>query len=208
MMRFFRDLFGGMDEDQGTYLIAGLGNPGRQYKNTRHNVGFMLMDRLAGRLEVDFTRMELKALVTRTKYREKRLILAKPQTFMNSSGGAVGSLLRYYKVPLANLLVAYDEVDLDLGTLRLRPDGGAGGHKGMASIIKNLGTQEFSRLRLGIGRPPGRKAAADYVLRDFTQTEREIQSEVLDRAVDAVLAFVLEGVDAAMNRYNGSIEDL
>lgn len=207
MMRLFRKLFANMSEDQSTYLIAGLGNPGRQFKSNRHNMGFMLLDRLAERLEVSFSRMEMKALVTRTRYLDYRLVLAKPQTFMNKSGAAVGSLMRYYKIPLHNLLVVFDDVDLDAGTLRIRPKGGAGGQKGLSSVIQNLGTQDFSRLRLGIGRPPGRMEAADYVLQNFTQAEREMLDEVLDSAVEAVLTFVTQGVEAAMNQYNRRVAD-
>ena len=185
------------------FLIAGLGNPGRQYRNNRHNIGFLLVDRLAARLGVSFSRLESKALVTKGEYRDRRLILAKPQTFMNLSGLAVASLMRFYKVPLENLLVAYDDVDLPLGMLRLRPDGGSAGQKGMASIIERLGTQEVPRLRLGIGRPSGRMEAASYVLQDFSRSENEILPEILDRGVDAVLVFVTEGLEEAMNQYNG-----
>ena len=193
-----------MNADQSTYLIAGLGNPGRQYRHNRHNVGFMLVDRLAEKLGTSFSRMESKALVTRERYKDVRLILAKPQTFMNSSGQAVGSLVRYYKIPLTNLLVVIDDVDIEPGTLRIRPHGGAGGQKGLASVIKTLGTQDFPRLRLGIGRPPGRMDTADYVLQDFSSSEREMVSPVLDAGADAVLQFVTHGIDAAMNKFNGS----
>lgn len=205
MMQFFRRLFKDMTEDQNTYLIAGLGNPGRKYANNRHNIGFMLMDRLAERLQGNFSRVESKALVTRSKFGENRLILVKPQTFMNNSGRAVASLARYYKVPLENLLVAYDDLDLDLGTIRLRPKGGSGGHKGIASVIQELGTQNFSRLRLGIGRPPGRMEAADYVLGDFSSSEREIIAAVLELGVDAVLTFINQGIENAMNEYNRNL---
>ncbi len=187
------------------YLIAGLGNPGQEYRYTRHNVGFMLLDRLAARLQVKFARLESKALVTKADYQGRRLVLAKPQTFMNLSGQAVASLARYYKVPHPQLMIAYDDVDLPLGTLRIRPDGGSAGQKGMASIIERLGTQVFPRLRLGIGRPPGRMDAADYVLQDFSKGEEELLAATLDRAVDAVLVFVSEGLDAAMNQYNGGL---
>lgn len=184
------------------YLIVGLGNPGREYKETRHNAGFMLLDRLAQRLGEKFTRLESRALVTKATYQEQRLILAKPQTYMNESGKAVGALSRFYKVPLDNLLVIYDEVDLPLGTLRLRPGGGSAGQKGMRSIIDRLGSETFPRLRIGIGRPPGRMEAADYVLQKFSRSEAEIAAQMLDRAVDAVLVYVTAGLDKAMNMYN------
>ena len=195
------------DEPAAPFLIVGLGNPGRQYKENRHNIGFMLVDRLAARLGLAFSRLESRALVTKGEHQGKRLILAKPQTFMNLSGQAVAGLLRFYKVPLEHLLVAYDDVDLPLGTLRLRPAGGAGGQKGMLSVIERLGTQDFPRLRLGIDPPPGRMDAAAYVLQDFSRAQAEFLPEILDRAVDAVLVFVEEGLPAAMNRYNGPLEN-
>ena len=185
------------------FLIAGLGNPGREYRENRHNVGFMLVDRLAAHLHTSFGRVESKALIAKAEHQGSRLILVKPQTFMNLSGASVGALLRYYKVPLGNLLVAYDDVDLPFGVLRLRPDGGSAGQKGMMSIIERLGTAEFPRLRLGIDRPPGRMNAADYVLQDFSRQEAAELPQILDRAVDAALTFVASGLTTAMNQYNG-----
>jgi PTH1 family peptidyl-tRNA hydrolase len=193
-------------ETPNIYLIAGLGNPGREYRNNRHNVGFMLLDRLAGRLGETFGRLESKALVAKGTYQDRRLILAKPQTYMNESGKAVGGLVHYYKVPLDNLIVAYDDVDLPFGILRLRPGGGSAGQKGMRSIQERLGAEDFPRLRFGIGRPPGRMEAAAYVLQDFARLEAEVLPQVLDRAVDAILVFVCEGLEKAMNLYNGSVE--
>lgn len=188
---------------QAPYLITGLGNPGREYRETRHNIGFMLVDQLAQRLGVSFSRLESKALVTKGEYQGRRLVLVKPQTYMNLSGSAVGSLVRFYKVPLANLLVAYDDVDLPLGTIRLRAEGGSAGQKGMASIIERLGTQDFPRLRLGIGRPPGRMDAAAYVLQTFKKDEADRLAATLERAVEAALVFVTDGLETAMNQYNG-----
>ena len=184
------------------FIIAGLGNPGRQYRNNRHNIGFMLIDRLAARLEVKFSRLEAKALVTKANYQNRRLILAKPQTYMNLSGQSIATLVKFYHVPIENLLVAYDDVDLPFGSIRLRPGGGSAGQKGMASIIERLGTQEYPRLRLGIGRPQGCMEAADYVLQDFPTAEIAILPEILDRAVQAVLTCVWQGLEAAMNQYN------
>lgn len=184
------------------YLIVGFGNPGRQYRGNRHNVGFMLLDNLAKRLGVAFSRMESRALVTKTDFENNRLILAKPQTYMNLSGQAVSALVKFYKIPLDNLLTAYDDVDLPLGTIRLRPVGGSAGQKGMQSTIERLGTDSFPRIRLGVDRPPGRMQAADYVLQDFSNEETELVSHTLDRATDAVLMFITEGLDAAMNKFN------
>ncbi len=189
------------------HLIVGLGNPGAEHRHNRHNVGFMVLDRLAERLGVKFQRLEFKALTTKGVYQGRTVLLAKPQTYMNLSGQAVGSLVRYYKVPLTHLLVVYDDVDLPLGTLRLRPGGGSAGQKGMLSIIERLGTQQFPRLRFGIGRPPGRMDAAAYVLQDFSPAEGQIVQPALERAVEAVLTFVSAGLEAAMNRYNNSSDD-
>jgi len=184
------------------YLIVGLGNPGREYQSNRHNVGFMVLDKLARNLGVTFSRLESKALVTKSDDRGQRLILAKPQAYMNLSGQAVGSLVRYYKIPLDHLLVICDDIDLPYGTLRLRPGGGSAGQKGVLSIIENLGSQDIPRLRIGVDRPPGRMDAADYVLQDFNKEEGEFLPAVLDRAVEAVLVFTRQGIVTAMNQVN------
>ncbi|MCX6038283.1 MAG: aminoacyl-tRNA hydrolase [Chloroflexi bacterium] len=188
-----------------TYLIVGLGNPGREYRETRHNVGFMLLDRLTVKLNARFTRLQSKALVASANYQERKIILAKPQTFMNLSGQSVQGLMHFYKLPLENLLIAHDDLDLPVGTIRIRPDGGSAGQKGMTSILERFGTDEFPRLRLGIGRPPGQMQAPDYVLQDFSNADLTFISETLNRAVEAVLTWVTEGLDAAMNKYNGII---
>jgi PTH1 family peptidyl-tRNA hydrolase len=187
----------------GPFLIAGLGNPGRNFEHNRHNVGFMLVNCLATKLGERFSQVQSKALVAKANYLGERVILIKPQTYMNDSGKAVSSVVHFYKVPLENLLVAYDDVDLPLGMLRLRPMGGSAGQKGMQSIIERLGTDEFPRLRIGTGRPPGRKEAADYVLQDFPTDETDLVSDTLDRAVEAVLTFLQYGLERAMNSYNG-----
>jgi PTH1 family peptidyl-tRNA hydrolase len=163
----------------------------------------MALDRLAAQFGASFNRLEAKSLVTKAIYQERRLILAKPQAFMNLSGTAVGSLVRFYKVPLENLMVIYDDVDLPFGVIRIRAAGGSAGQKGMASIIERLGSENFPRLRVGIGRPPGRMEAADYVLEDFSKDEAEILPTILDRAVEAICLYIQNGLDAAMNQYNG-----
>ncbi len=188
------------------YLIAGFGNPGREYMDTRHNIGFMAIDRICQKLDVFLGKLQANALTAQYKDEHHRIILAKPQTFMNLSGQAVNGLLRFYKIPVENLLVIHDDLDLPLGTLRIRPSGGSGGQKGLGSTIDRLGTQDFARLRLGIGRPPGRMDAADYVLQTFHANDRQMLDSVLDSAAEAALIFVREGLDAAMNRYNGSVE--
>lgn len=188
---------------EGPFLIAGLGNPGRKFERNRHNVGFMLLNRLSSRLGETFGTVESKALVAKSSYLGERVILVKPQTYMNNSGVAVSSLVHFYKVRMDNLLVAYDDVDLPLGTLRLRTSGSSAGQKGMQSIIERLGTEEFPRLRIGTGRPPGRMEAADYVLQDFPNDETELLTDTLNRAVEAVLTYLQYGSDRAMNTYNG-----
>jgi PTH1 family peptidyl-tRNA hydrolase len=185
------------------YLIVGLGNPGREYRETRHNVGFMLLDRLTVKLNARFTRLQSRALVASVNYQERKIILAKPQTFMNLSGQSVQGLIHFYKLPLENLLIAHDDVDLPVGTIRIRPDGGSAGQKGMTSILERLGTDEFARIRLGIGRPPGQMQTPDYVLQDFSIADLKVISETLNRAAEAALTWVTDGLDAAMNKFNG-----
>ncbi len=194
-----------MENQNLPYLVVGLGNPGREYRDTRHNIGFMVIDQLCKEMGVSMTRVQSKALVAVGKLEGQKVILAKPQTFMNLSGQAVGGLMRFYKMPLDQVMVAHDDLDLPLGTLRLRPGGGSAGQKGMESIIQQLGTQNFARLRMGIGRPPGQMEPAAYVLQHFTRAEQDVVGLVLDRAVAAVRTFVREGLDAAMNQYNGSL---
>ena len=189
-----------------SFLLIGLGNPGREYKDNRHNVGFMLVDRIAVRLDARGMKVQAKAIVTTAVFEERKLILAKPQTYMNLSGKSVQGLLHFYKLPLENLLIAHDDLDIPFGTIRIRPGGGPGGQKGMASTIDYLGTKDFPRLRIGIGRPPGRMEPSAYVLQDFARDETKILSEIIDRAADAALEFVRNGLDKAMNKYNGSVE--
>lgn len=191
---------------ESSYLLIGLGNPGREYQHNRHNFGFMLIDRLAVRLGARGLKVQSKAIVTTTTYEDRRLILAKPQTYMNLSGQSAQGLLNFYKLPMENMLIAHDDLDIPFGTIRMRPGGGPGGQRGVASTIERLGTKDFARLRLGIGRPPGRMDPSAYVLQDFSRDETKLLSELLDRAADATLEFVLNGLDKAMNKYNGSIE--
>lgn len=187
------------------FLLVGLGNPGRQYRETRHNVGFMVVDQIAKELNIKLGRVQSKAIMGTGEHAGNKIILAKPQTFMNLSGQAVAGLMRFYKIPISNLLVAHDDLDLPLGTLRMRPGGGSAGQKGLGSTIERLGTQEFPRLRVGIGRPPGQMDAAEYVLREIPSGDQEILRAVLERAAEAALVFIEYGLDEAMNRYNGSL---
>jgi PTH1 family peptidyl-tRNA hydrolase len=189
------------------YLIVGLGNPGKEYENTRHNVGFRVMEELARRYGMTFGKTERKAQVASGTIKDKRVILAKPQTFMNLSGEAVRSLVDFYKVELPNILVVADDLDIPLGTVRLRQSGGAGGQNGTKSVIQHLGTQDFNRLRFGIGRPPGKMQSRDYVLGAFKGDDAILTSQVIDRAADAVETWLTEGIDLAMTRHNGNIDE-
>lgn len=190
-----------------TFLLIGLGNPGREYRDNRHNFGFMLIDRLAVRLNARGMKMQSKAIVMDARHEEKKLILAKPQTYMNLSGQSVQGLVHFYKLPLANVMILSDDLDLPFGTIRIRASGGPGGQRGLGSILEKLGTKEVPRLRLGIGRPPGRMDPAAYVLQDFSREELKSLSEILDRGADAVLAFVDHGLNKAMNDFNGDVRD-
>lgn len=188
------------------FLIVGLGNPGPDYRQNRHNVGFMVVDALSLALDIPIQRVEQRALLGKGLLNGERLILAKPQTYMNNSGTSVAPLVRFYKVPHAQVLVVHDDLDLPFGSMRLRPFGGTGGQKGMESIVERLGTREFPRLRVGISRPPGRMDPADYVLHNFDPPQQDQLPEVLGKAVNAIRMFVLEGIEAAMNTYNGSMD--
>ncbi len=187
------------------YLIAGFGNPGREYRNTRHNVGFRLIDSVVSEFNTKLTKVQFKAMTGTIELDDARIILAKPQTFMNLSGQAVAALMRFYKIPLDKVLVAHDDIDLPLGTIRIRPGGGSGGQKGLASTIEKLGTQDFPRMRIGIGRPSGSQEAAGYVLQEFSNSDEKVLQNVLPQAVEAIKVFVADGLEAAMTRYNGNI---
>jgi PTH1 family peptidyl-tRNA hydrolase len=188
----------------GTSLIVGLGNPGRIYRRNRHNVGFMTLDLLAAARGLEFSRRQAKASIADGRFKRHKLLLAKPQTFMNLAGESVGRLVRFYRVALPDLLVVCDDLDLPQGSLRLRPSGGSAGHKGLRSIFEHLDSQDFPRLRIGIGRPPGRMDPADYVLQDLVGEERMLMDIALARAVECIQAFLTQGIQTAMTSYNGS----
>lgn len=193
----------------GVALIVGLGNPGREYANTRHNIGFRCVDALANRHNLIFDdKKRAKAKVASGQIGTQRVVLAKPQTYMNLSGSAVQSLLSFYRIPPARLIVIYDDLDLPVGTLRIRPKGGSGGHRGMADIIQRLGTQDFPRIRVGIGRPDPHIDPAAYVLRPFRDEEEPLIQEAVARVISAVETWLTDGIDRAMNRYNGSAQDV
>ncbi len=188
------------------YLIVGLGNPGPKYAANRHNVGFRCIGRLAAAHSLSLSKRQKRAKVALGTIYGQPVVLARPRTFMNESGRAVVSLARFYQVPLDRLLIVYDDLDLPLGAIRMRPAGGSGGHKGMRSIIERLGSQDFPRLRIGIDRPPGRMDPAAYVLRDFAAKEKPLLENVLERTVAAIETWLCEGVEAAMSQYNGPVD--
>ena len=190
------------------YLIVGLGNPGKEYEDTRHNVGFRVVDELARRFGLSFGKTERKAQVASGTIKDKRVILAKPQTYMNLSGEAVRSLVDFYKVEVANILVIADDLDIPLGTVRLRQSGSAGGQNGIKSVIQHLGTQDVNRLRFGIGRPPGKMQARDYVLGMFKGDDAILASQVIDKAANAAETWMVDGIELAMTRHNGNIDEV
>jgi PTH1 family peptidyl-tRNA hydrolase len=206
MPRLF-SLFGKATKKKSTgpveWLIVGLGNPGKKYLDTRHNAGWHLLDTIVHyHSNFRFDEKRSKGLIARGELAGVKVALVKPQTFMNLSGEAVAPIARFYKVPPERILVAFDDIDLAVATLRLRPKGGAGGHKGMRSIIQQLGTDGFPRLRLGIGRPPGRMPAEAYVLQKFKPDEWEAMVVTYERAAEAVKTIITNGIDRAMNRFN------
>ncbi|MFD3521501.1 aminoacyl-tRNA hydrolase [Streptomyces sp. NPDC058653] len=189
------------------WLIVGLGNPGPGYAANRHNVGFMVADLLAGRMGGSFKRAQkaqaqvLEGRVGPMGPGSRRVVLAKPLSFMNLSGGPVAGLRDFYKVPTANIVAVHDELDIDYGTLRLKLGGGDNGHNGLKSMTKAMGP-EYHRVRFGIGRPPGRMQVADFVLKDFSSVERKELDYLVDRAADAVESLVTEGLERAQSSYN------
>jgi PTH1 family peptidyl-tRNA hydrolase len=184
------------------WLVVGLGNPGKKYQQTRHNAGWHLLDEIAARHNFQFDQTRSKGMIARGELAGVNVALVKPQTYMNLSGEAVGPIARFYKIPPEKILVAFDDVDLPLATLRLRPKGGAGGHKGMRSIIQHLGINDFPRIRLGIDRPAGRMPVEAYVLQKFSADEWQAMTVTYNRAVDAVGTVLSQGIDAAMNLFN------
>jgi PTH1 family peptidyl-tRNA hydrolase len=190
-------------------LIVGLGNPGREYRETRHNVGFMVVDEIARRhnLTLAMAPSQIPEAMIAKKFGDVALLMAKPLTFMNNSGEAVAALARYYDVPVGDLLIVVDEVALPFGRLRARPRGSAGGHNGLKSVIARLGTTEFPRLRLGVGRGDTRRDLADHVLSKFEADEQSAVGEFIARAADAAEMFAAEGIEKVMNTYNPGATD-
>jgi PTH1 family peptidyl-tRNA hydrolase len=189
------------------WLIVGLGNPGRRFAGTRHNAGFLAVDELARRHGLRFSNKQANAEIARGAINGVGVILAKPLTYMNNSGLAIGSLARFYKIPHNRVLVAYDDIALPLGKIRIRGKGSAGGHNGLTSVIQHLGTQNFPRLRIGVDRPIGADyKRIDWVLGHFSKEEGKAMDEVIPHAAEAIEAVLRDGIDRAMNTYNTDVE--
>ena len=184
------------------YLSVGLGNPTREYEPTRHNAGFDAVDMLADRLNISVKEKKHKGLCGKGMLGAEKVILLKPQTYMNLSGESVRAAADFYKIDHEHIIVMYDDIDLDVGKLRVRAKGSAGGHNGIKNIIAHLGTQEFPRVRIGVGAKPDRMDLADYVLGRFPQVEQSVMEDAFKEAAEAAAAIVEDGIDAAMNRFN------
>ena len=190
------------------HLIVGLGNPGADYAKTRHNAGFLLVEKLAQRWESNWTNeRKFAARIAKAGRNGATVLLAEPQTFMNLSGESVGALVGYYQLPLEKVLIVVDDADLPLGEIRLRPGGGSAGHHGLESIEQHLGSREFARLRIGIGRKDGARQIAGYVLGKFDSSENELLEKVLSRASGQIECWLNDGLPKAMSLFNGKIEE-
>jgi peptidyl-tRNA hydrolase, PTH1 family len=191
------------------HLIVGLGNPGAEYAHTRHNVGFMLADLLARRWRLEWrTGKKFQSLLAKAERDSCQVLICKPQTFMNLSGEAVGALLSFYRLPMAKLVVAVDDADLPLGEIRLRPGGSSGGHHGLASIEQHLGSREFARLRVGIGRKDGKREITGHVLGRISSGEATVMEKVLVRSADQIECWLAHGLQKAMSQFNGVLSDI
>jgi peptidyl-tRNA hydrolase, PTH1 family len=191
------------------FLIVGLGNPGAEYAKTRHNAGFLLVSKLAERWKASWAlEKKFNARVAKAERNDGRILLCEPQTFMNASGETVGPLVGFYRVPLNRLLVAVDDADLPFGEIRLRPSGSSGGHHGLESIEQHLGTREFARLRIGIGRQAGAREITGYVLGRFSPAETELAEKVLSAAADQTEVWLKAGIQKAMSQFNGLVGEL
>lgn len=191
-----------MTEENRRRVIAGLGNPGKNFAGNRHNIGFMVLDRLAAQHRLRFDKMMNRGMVALGDISGVKVALVKPQTFMNDSGMCVSPLLKFYKSTPDDLLVVYDELDLPAGQVKLRKQGGPAGHNGMRSLIQHVGTPDFARLRMGIGRPPGRMEPKDYVLQDFSKMELAELDSTIDRATKGIERWLTDSIDNAMNWVN------
>lgn len=185
------------------YLIAGLGNPGKQYFATRHNIGFSAIDYISQKHNIDVSKIKFKGLIGEGKIASEKVLLLKPSTFMNLSGESIGEAASFYKIPPENIIILHDDISLPVGTLRIRRKGSAGGHNGLKSIIAHLNSENFPRMKIGVGSPEPERDLANYVLGKISKTEQEALFSVLERVCDAVYEYIKSGPDSAMNKYNG-----
>lgn len=185
------------------YIVVGLGNPGKQYENTRHNVGFNVIDILSKEYGISVTKIKHKALIGEGRIGTEKVILVKPQTYMNLTGETLIDIYKYYKVDLSNIIVIYDDIDLEVGKIRIRKKGSGGTHNGMRSITKCLGSTDFPRIRVGVSKPRLGQDLADFVLSRFRKEEAENIENGLEKSYRAVDAIIRENIDIAMNKYNG-----
>ena len=193
---------------ENVYLIVGLGNPGSDYTRTRHNAGFLVLERLADRWQASWrAEKKFNALMGRAEAGERRVLLCRPQTFMNASGEAVAAVKEFFRIPLTRVLVVVDDADLPLGQLRLRPGGSSGGHHGLESIEQHLGSREYPRLRVGIGRQQGAREITGHVLGRFSSTEALLADKVLTVAADQAQSWLEAGIQKAMSQFNGVVDD-
>jgi PTH1 family peptidyl-tRNA hydrolase len=189
------------------HLIVGLGNPGVEYAKTRHNAGFLLVEKLAAKWKCDWLKeQKFNARIAKAEHSGERVLLCEPQTFMNLSGETVGTLIKFYQLPLKQLMVAVDDADLPLGEIRLRAGGSSGGHHGLESIRQHLASREFARLRIGIGRKDGSREITNYVLGKFDSGENKLLDEVLERAAGQIECWLDAGIEMAMNQFNGVVD--
>ena len=190
------------ESEQVMYLIVGLGNPGTRYQAARHNIGFMVLEKLAAQLELDLRQKSFNALWGKSKIDHKNVILAMPQTYMNLSGNAVRQLQAFFKTEISNLMVIHDDLDLSFGSVRLKTGGGNAGHKGLASIEENLGSSGFMRIRLGIGKPVDKSRIESYVLEPFKSDELPLLKDIIETAAGAVCEIISSGIEKAMGKYH------
>ena len=187
------------------FLIVGLGNPGKDYEQTRHNIGFMILDNLADRADINISKKGFKGLYDDINFSEHKLLLFKPQTYMNLSGQAVKEIKNFYKIDTKKIIVVHDEIDLELGKIKIKEGGGSAGHNGIKSIFENIGDKNFKRVRVGIGRPRSQMNVSSHVLSKFTGEEKEILESQINSATEAVLEIISNGLTSAMNKFNKNI---
>lgn len=183
-------------------LIAGLGNPGKEYENTRHNVGFLTIDKIAEDVGVKITKKGFQSLYNLGQFEESKILLLKPQTYMNNCGNALREAREFYKIDTDKIIVIHDEIDLPLGRIKLKKDGGSAGHNGIKSIIPNIGSDNFARVRVGVGKPYDKNNVIKHVLSGFSKEERQQLPEVIESARDSVFAIIINGIEKAMNEFN------